>query len=311
MGSVATVFGLDVRANVPLSFLQTARAKPTDRALDLSLGDADSLDWPAEANLISDQRQPDGSVGFQIERSAEAGYRIWSPVHGENVLSADGCGLRATTGSGGIEAWQRLLIAQVLPFAAVLRGLEVFHASAVVYEGGAVAFVGQSGSGKTSLALELCRGETDFIADDVLALERADDDLVGHPGTPVAGIDHAEAGRINRSESGEGEEILSVNSRERVARVPLAAEPAPLRTLFFLDRSPGGPAQPRFEPATDSKALLAATFNFVLADPERLHGLLDVCALVARQRVERIATGPETDVSELCGAVERRLRATP
>ena len=80
-----------------------------------------------------------------------------------------------------------------------------------------------------------------------------------------------------------------------------------LSALFFLDRRPDGPPVPRFEPAADPQALLAATFNLLLADPERLTGLLDVCALAARRRVERIILGPRTDATELGAAVARRL----
>jgi len=308
---MATVFGLDVQADRPLSFLETAAATPTGRALEVSLvEDAEALSWPPGAELVSDERQPDGTVNFRIEASPEAGYRIWGPIYGANVLSGDGLRLRAAAGAGGIQAWQRLLIAQVLPFAAVLRGLEVLHASAVVIDEGAVAFLGQSGSGKTSLALALCRQGAGFLADDVLALERMDDELVGHPGAPVAGIDRGEADRLRRLEGGGEREVLSVDSREQVARMPAIAESAPLRALFFLDRRPDGPAEPRFEPAADSQMLLAATFNLVLAGPRRLEGLLDVCALAARGRVERIVVGPDLDATALGAAVEGRIGAS-
>jgi hypothetical protein len=60
----------------------------------------------------------------------------------------------------------------------------------------------------------------------------------------------------------------------------------------------------------DAKLLLAATFNFVLATPERLQGLLEVCALAARLRVELISCGPGTGVPELADAVERRLSSS-
>ena len=51
--------------------------------------------------------------------------------------------------------WQRFLVGQVLPFAALLQGLEVFHASAVVLGDRVVAIVGGSGGGKTSVGLNL------------------------------------------------------------------------------------------------------------------------------------------------------------
>lgn len=312
-GTQATVFGLDVRANRALPYLQAAKAGPTGRSLDVALtaDGAAERGWPEAAELIFDQRLPDGTVSFQIETSSEAGYRIWGPDYGISLLSGDGRQLLGALGDGGIQAWQRLLIAQVLPFAAVIRGLEVLHASAVAIDRGAVAFLGPSGAGKTSLALALCRRGAAFLADDVLALERVDEKLIGHPGTPVAGIDHAEADRLRRIEGVEEPDLLGANSREQVARVPVTAHPVPLRALFFLDRRADGPAQPRFELATDAQMLLSATFNLVFADPQRLVGLLDVCALAARGRVERIVVGPEVDATELGAAVERRIGASP
>jgi hypothetical protein len=305
---VPTVFGLDVRANQPLSFLEGAMAKPTGRGLELSLLEApEAVRWPLTAELISDQRKPGGAVNFQIESDAEAGFRIGGPEYGISVLSADGARVRGAVGRGGKDAWQRLLIAQALPFAAVLQGLEVLHASAVATGQGAVVLSGPSGSGKTSLALELCRRGADFLADDVLALERVDGDLVGHPGAPVAGIDRAEAERLSAVGGPGTPEVLAADSREQVARVRAPASPTPLRTLFFFDRSADGPARPRFEPAADAQALLSSTFNLVLTGPQRLERLLDACALLAGCRVERIACGPAVGVAELGDAIEGRI----
>jgi hypothetical protein len=306
VGTEATVFGLDVRANRPLPFLETARAAPTGRDFEIALSvDGEEPDWPG-GELISDERQPDGSIVFQIERGADADYRIWGPGHGSTVISGGGRQLRAAPENGDMDAWQRMLVAQVLPFAAVLRGLEVLHAGAVEMNGGAVALLGPSGAGKTSLALALCHGGATFLADDVLALERRDGELVGHPGAPMAGIDHAEADRLRAEGKAEREE-LAVNSRERVTRVAVGGEPASLRALFFLDRRSDGPSSPRFEPMGDALPLLGATFNFVLATPERLQSLLEVCALAARLRVERIVVGPDVNATQLALAVDRRM----
>jgi hypothetical protein len=308
-----TLFGLDVRTDEPLPFLRGSSASPTGRRLDLSLqdGGVEDLGWPDTAELISDQRQPDGEVNFRIEADPEAGYLIWGPSYGASMLSADGRRLRGALCSGGIDAWQRLLIAQALPFAAVLQGLEVLHASAVVAEQGAVAFLGPSGAGKTSLALALCRRGASFLADDVLALEAAQDTLVGHPGAAVAGVERTEADSMLGAGHLQQRDVLAVNTRERIVQIPQAAAPAPLQALFFLDRRPDGPARPRFEPAADAQMLLAATFNLVLAAPERLRALLDVCALACLRRVERIVTGPGVDAAELGAAVEARVCGSP
>lgn len=301
------MFGLDVWSDVPLSFLSGAQAAPTGRMLELTTAEADvrSLDWPDGARPISDELEPDGTVCFRIEAHPQAGYLFWGPSYGAHLLSSDGRRLRCARGNAREHAWQRLLIAQVLPFAAILNGLEAFHASAVVLDGRAVGFVGPSGSGKTSVALELCRAGARFLADDVLALQRDGAELLGHPGSPVAGLDHAEAERTRSHTS--GPELVGANDRELIVRMPAAAAPAPLSALFFLDRRSDGPPAPRFEPLADARLLLSATFNFVLATPERLRGLLEVCASAAQQRVERILIGPSVAAGELAAAVSRRL----
>ena len=305
--TVATVFGLDVGSETPLPFLADAGPTPTGRPLRISYAEREP-DWPAETQLICDERDAEGGVIFQIE-AAEAGYRIHGPAYGPSVLSADGTRVVGAPGEEGFAGWQRLLVAQVLPFAAVLQGLEVLHAGAVVCDGGAVALAGPSGSGKTSLALALQRRGAGLLADDVVAVERVGDELLAHPGAPIAGIDLAEAERLGeQGESGHAG-VLAVNARERVARAALVPGPVPLRALFLLDRRLDGLPEPRCEPEEDPRQLLASTFNLLLASPERLAGLLDVCARLAARRVERVSFGPDTDPDQLAAALWARLAA--
>lgn len=303
----ATAFGLDLDSETPLPFLQGGSdgAPATGRPLRISYGD-EPPEWPEDAELISDDRDRDGNVIFQIE-AADRGYRIHGPAYGSNVLAGDGTEVRGTAGEEGFEGWQRLLVAQVLPFAAALQGLEVLHAGAVVVGGEAVALSGPSGSGKTSLALALQRRGAELLADDVVAVERAGDGLLAHPGAPISGIDLAEAERLGTQGGGEQTGVLAVNGRERVARAVLVPGPVPLRALFLLDRKVKGPEEPRFVIEEDPRQLLASTFNLLLATPERLAGLLDVCARLAARRVERVSFGPATDPDELAAAIWARL----
>jgi hypothetical protein len=306
----ATAFGLDIEAATPLSFLRHATAKPTGRQLSISVHPEQPARelWPQGSELICDERLPDGAVNYRIETHPDSGYLISGPEYGAHLLSADGRRLRCFPEGRPDGGWQRMLVAQVLPFAALLHGLEVFHASAVVRDGEALALLGPSRSGKTSLALELCARGASFIADDVLALETREGALFANPGSPVAGValEHERAQRADDAD----EHVVAVNARERIVRVLGAEEPAPLGTLLFLDRKADGPVRPDFEARADAQLLLAATFNFVLAAPERLQRLLEVAALAAQLRVELVACGPGTSVSELADAVERRLSSS-
>ena len=65
----------------------------------------------------------------------------------------------------------------VLAYLLMLRGETVLHASAVDVGGRAVAFIGSSGMGKTTLATLMCRDSGLLITDDVLRLGRRADGL--------------------------------------------------------------------------------------------------------------------------------------
>lgn len=301
----ATAFGLDLHSETRLPFLEGGGAEATGRPLRISYG-GEPPAWPEGAQLVSDERGLGGEVIFRIEAAAGA-YRFHGPAYGCTVLSGDGTEAHGVPGEEGFAGWQRLLVAQVLPFAAALQGLEVLHAGAVVAGGEAVALSGPSGSGKTSLALALARRGAELLADDVLAVERAGGELLAHPGAPISGIDLAEAERLGAQGRGEQAGVLAVNARERVARAVLVPGPVPLGALFLLERRREGPGGPTFAAEGDPRQLLASTFNLLLASPERLAGLLDVCAGLAAGRVERVTFGPATDPDELAAAIWARL----
>lgn len=76
---------------------------------------------------------------------------------------------------GPVDMVPIFLAGNVLALLLTLRGLEVLHGSAVALGDTAVAFIGHSNAGKSTLAGEACAAGASLVADDVLAVEVDDD----------------------------------------------------------------------------------------------------------------------------------------
>jgi hypothetical protein len=288
-----TAFGVDVWSDRPLEVLEGSRARATGRSLDLMVDGRAPIGpgWAPEPRLIGRQRRGDGSTVFAVAADEREGWLLSGAGYGEHLISADGLRLRCAPGGARPQDWQRFLVGQVLPFAAAVKGLELLHASAVVLDRRAVALLGPSGAGKTTLALALCELGAAFLADDVLALEAHHGLLLAHPGSPRAAVG-----------SGDG---------ERLRRVRGVEWPLLLTDLLLIERRAGGPRLPRFERCEQPAALLSGTFNLMLRDGERMSRLLEVAALAARGRVERVHADASLDAETLAEAVCERLLGAP
>ncbi|MFB3916274.1 MAG: hypothetical protein ACE14M_06070 [Terriglobales bacterium] len=114
----------------------------------------------------------------------QAVYVCWKE-HFEFVVSADGRRV----------LWRRLrpvsdevlftyLLGQVLSHCLLARGIEPLHATAVVVNEEAIAFLGNSGAGKSTLAAVFLGKSCALLTDDVLVLEIQGKEVMAHPGLP-------------------------------------------------------------------------------------------------------------------------------
>jgi predicted ATPase len=169
----------------------------------------------------------------------------------------------------------------VLPFASLVQGFEIIHASAVAIDGVAVLLVGGSGVGKSTLALNMhLSGAATFLTDDVVALEARNGSVLAHPGLPWAKIRGAVADLVGRPVAEEAEFAVDGD-----LFVPIARDDSPLRAgaLVFLETGEADTLDVRRLDSPDPGALLATTFNFVIQTPSRLANQLEVFAAVARE----------------------------
>lgn len=82
------------------------------------------------------------------------------------------------------EVFFTYFLGQVLSFCLLNRGVEPLHATAVVVNGSAIAFLGDSGQGKSTLAATFLGAGFPLLTDDVLVLEFRGDTVLAHPSQP-------------------------------------------------------------------------------------------------------------------------------
>jgi hypothetical protein len=235
---------------------------------------------------------PGGEVTLSVHRDEEGNYLLELRGAGAYLIAADG--LRVTCfPEAGVEdwRWQRAIVNQVLPLAATVRGLEVLHAGAVSLNGSVVALVGHPGAGKSSTTLNLILRGARFFTDDALAIERAADGILAHPGAAVSNFPRSERDLMASEERRRLGAVIGGEEDFKSLLAPSREERSlPLGALYFLRRGSGA-AHTRFEPTGDGAAamLLGSTYVLSVRSRRRLANQLDLCAAVA-------ATTPIFDV---------------
>ena len=273
---------------------------------------ADSIDsaWPsAEARRVGTMGPPERPV-MEVDEHYTAGYRINLPPYGRYLVSADGREVGCAPPELDWWYWQRLLIGQVLPAASALRGYELLHASAVAIGDRVVAFAGEPGLGKSSLALRLMLRGHALTAEDVLAIQVREGTLVAEPGATMLNIreqEHALVDELQRAELGE-----TVGNSHGKVHIVAARDPRalPLGVLYLLDR--GDEQGPTFEPLVQLGVgdLFANSFVTYVHRADRMIRQLDIASTLARTvPVVVLRVKPGVGAPELAAQVEEHARS--
>ena len=117
----------------------------------------------------------DGTVWTEFHHLKD-GYLLRFPGLADFEVTADGKSVIAFAAPGTDDATvEHLYINQLVPLALSRQGLPAFHASVITVPGGAVAFLGKTGMGKSTLAASFALQGATFLTDDALLIgEHAD-----------------------------------------------------------------------------------------------------------------------------------------
>jgi len=175
-----TAYGLTLEANRPLPGLIPASAHdaPVDVWVDLMRESESPLPSP-EVEAVSS--------GLNVLSKADGTYfHLW--FRGEGQLdfevNSEGTHIRASWDRSVIEEVTALLLGPVLGCALRLRGILCLHACVVRIGQQAIAIVGETGAGKSTMAAALARRGHPILSDDIAVLDDRRDRLLVQPGYP-------------------------------------------------------------------------------------------------------------------------------
>lgn len=130
-------------------------------------------------------RLPDDSIGCVIYREDDT-YRMRFPGLADFIAHRV-TGQAECTPVEGVNhtTLQHIYLNQVMPAILSMLHRPVFHASCVVVDGVAIAFIGDSGKGKSTLATHLALHGNPMLTDDGLELEWAAEGYLALPSHPA------------------------------------------------------------------------------------------------------------------------------
>ncbi len=204
------------------------------------------------------------------------------------------------------------LVGPVLSYVLRRRGVLALHASAVVVDGRAVAFVGGGGSGKSTTAAALVARGMPLLTDDVLALTRDGTDVMAWPGGDHLRLWDDAAARL----AGDAERLpLLTPSWDKRAFVAsshgasLSPTAVPLGAVLLLGDREDRDDAPFVTPAAGTQAFLAlvaeTSANYLLDDAMRASEFVALTHLVADVPV--FWATPHTSLDRLDALLDRVL----
>lgn len=215
------------------------------------------------------------------------GFLIRFPGLADFEVSHDGESVMGWTAPGVTsETLENLYLNQVHPLALSRQGKLVLHASAVALSGFAVAFVGRSGMGKSTLAASFATSGYPFLADDGLDLDWRD-------GTPFVTASHPsirlwEDSRSMLADGAYGlAPAISYTTKSRLLAGPdlvHADHDMPLHSIFILGDEVD--EAPTIQAMTAGSAVLEILRHSFLLDVSEKEGLAQHF-----EEITRLATG--------------------
>jgi len=223
------------------------------------------------------------SAGTEFRRLDGGRFLITVPSIADFILDGDGAGVRCIPAASGGSAWLGVYVHQVMPLLLSLRGDQVFHGAAIALEERAVAILGPSGRGKSTLTTAFARRGHPFLSDDCLHLDMSGSRVQVHPHA-----NHVRLWEDSAAALGGGDAVYVPGSpKPRLVAsdgLPYCDRALPLACVFLLGEDTVD--APRIEAIVPSQQLIGWTANAFVLDiknPEVLKRNLAAAARLVRE----------------------------
>ena len=271
-------YGVSIRSSLPLP-LREMRSPAGTALCELEILESNESLADAIPDRATLQRNP--SSGFDFGHFPDgSSYVRWENI-GEVLISKDGGSITCRSfHQTNSESFQVYLLGQALSFALVKRGFEPLHATAVAVEGQAVAFLGDCGFGKSTLAAALLQAGYRLLTDDLLLLQTTPRGILAYPGPARIKLFPEMASKL----MGKGSSGVPMNPQTQKLIVGLNAdsmcgEAVPLAAVYVLaspnEGAGGGICTAPISRREAFVTLLGSAFNYVISDPARLRRQFD------------------------------------
>lgn len=190
---------------------------------------------PLAATPYRHLETPGGDIAAIFYRNP-GGYILRFPNRADFAVSIEGPTVTCTpVPNVSQEVVTSLYFNQVLPLLDSSAGALVLHASAVSVAGVALAFLGPSGRGKSTLAASFARNGYPFLTDDGLWLEQNGQDFAARPNRPGFRLWPDSGNAILANGTAELPSDWSVkNHIASSTALPFQKCPLPLQTMYVL-----------------------------------------------------------------------------
>jgi hypothetical protein len=231
---------------------------------------------------------PDGT-DFSIFYRSSDGYVLRFPNLADFEIAADSFFVRCTPApSVPEESVAHLYRNQILPLILSKKGKLVLHGSAVDAAGSAVAFLGASGRGKSTLAASFAVDGCPFLTDDGLVLEPANSAYLVMPGHRSLRLWEDSQDALLPRDTPTAPTVHYTTKCRFVAgsKLGFCDQPRPLRAIYLLGEGKAGDvAIQRINSAPALAGLLQHSFILDVGDRPGIGAHFDRLAKLANEAI--------------------------